>query len=204
MSTILLVTLKENDDIMRKTAMFCSQRHPHTTVQCLAWFDTARLDRWLSNRVPRAVAGWIAARCTLFFVMTEDGSHEPNAVGWSEGRPPMVDYSAKRLPEAEEEHRQARKSFCRRLRGSGRLVLSRSVGANGTAHAVGTLVAGDDPDKSVVDGAGKVHGMHGLYVADGSALPRSGRVNPALTIYAWGLRVGELLGASLDSDSVAR
>ena len=33
-----------------------------------------------------------------------------------------------------------------------------------------------------------------VYVADGSVLPRSARVNPALTIYAWGLRVATHLG----------
>ena len=39
--------------------------------------------------------------------------------------------------------------------------------------------------------------MEGLYVADGSVLPRTSRVNPALTIYAWGLRLGEeLVGMS--------
>jgi len=36
--------------------------------------------------------------------------------------------------------------------------------------------------------------MENLYVADGSILPRSSRVNPALTIYAWGLRLGKHLG----------
>jgi choline dehydrogenase-like flavoprotein len=35
--------------------------------------------------------------------------------------------------------------------------------------------------------------MDNLYVVDGSALPRSSRVNPALTIYAWALRVASLL-----------
>jgi choline dehydrogenase-like flavoprotein len=38
-----------------------------------------------------------------------------------------------------------------------------------------------------------VHGMKGLYVVDGSVLPRSSSVNPSLTIYAWGLRVADLL-----------
>ena len=35
--------------------------------------------------------------------------------------------------------------------------------------------------------------MENLYVGDGSVLPRSSRVNPALTIYAWGLRLGDHL-----------
>jgi choline dehydrogenase-like flavoprotein len=45
----------------------------------------------------------------------------------------------------------------------------------------------------VVDARGKVHNMDNLYVADGSVLPRASRVNPALTIYAWGLRLGDYL-----------
>jgi choline dehydrogenase-like flavoprotein len=47
----------------------------------------------------------------------------------------------------------------------------------------------------VIDPRGKVHGMEGLYVGDGSALPRASRVNPSLTIYAWGLRLGKHLAA---------
>jgi choline dehydrogenase-like flavoprotein len=47
----------------------------------------------------------------------------------------------------------------------------------------------------VVDPLGKVHGMEGLYVSDGSVLPRTSRVNPSLTIFAWGLRLGEKLAA---------
>src|SRR6266436_2128893 len=46
---------------------------------------------------------------------------------------------------------------------------------------------------SVVDASGEVHGMTGLYVVDGSVLPRSSRVNPSLTIYAWGLKVADAL-----------
>ena len=63
----------------------------------------------------------------------------------------------------------------------------------GTAHACGTLVTGASPETSVVDPEGRVWGLENLYVADGSVLPRSSRVNPALTIYAWGLRVASLL-----------
>jgi len=53
-----------------------------------------------------------------------------------------------------------------------------------------------DPARSVVDRNGRVHGLRGLYVADGSVLPRSSRVNPSLTIYAWGLRLADRMLAA--------
>lgn len=45
----------------------------------------------------------------------------------------------------------------------------------------------------MVDADGRVHGMSNVYVTDCSVLPRSSRVNQALTIYAWGLRVASRL-----------
>jgi choline dehydrogenase-like flavoprotein len=76
------------------------------------------------------------------------------------------------------------------------LPLAKRIGLAGTAHACGTLVTGNDPRDSVVDPSGQVHGLRGLYVVDGSVLPRSSRVNPSLTIYGWSLRVSELLAQS--------
>ena len=49
----------------------------------------------------------------------------------------------------------------------------------------------------MADAQGKVHGMANLYVADGSVLTRSSRVNPALTIYAWALRLGSHLAQQI-------
>ena len=74
------------------------------------------------------------------------------------------------------------------------LPVARAIPITGTAHACGTLVAGRDPTTSVVDAEGRVHGLDNCYVVDGSVLPRSSRVNPALTIYAWALRVASRLG----------
>ena len=71
--------------------------------------------------------------------------------------------------------------------------VERYAGLAGTAHAIGSLVTGNDPHTSVVDPTGKVHGMTNLYIGDGSVLPRTSRVNPSLTIYAWGLRLGDHL-----------
>jgi choline dehydrogenase-like flavoprotein len=69
------------------------------------------------------------------------------------------------------------------------IAFSKRIGLAGTAHACGTMAAGTDPTDSVVDAEGRVHGMQGLYVVDGSVLPRSSRVNPSLSIFGWSLRV---------------
>ena len=58
-------------------------------------------------------------------------------------------------------------------------------------------MTGTDPVQSAVDPDGRVHGLQALYVADGSILPRSSRVNPSLTIYAWALRLADKLAPQL-------
>jgi choline dehydrogenase-like flavoprotein len=182
-------------DILRKTAIFLNDRYPHTTVQCLGWLDGEILATQLPGAVPKFVTNAIGARAFGFFVTTEDGSHPSNRIisGGGEEGVPTADYSIERLPPAQAEHSAAVADFTRRLLRAGLAGVDRYLGLAGSAHALGSMVTGADPAASVVDAAGKVHGMEGLYVGDGSILPRSSRVNPALTIYAWGLRLGEHL-----------
>jgi len=71
--------------------------------------------------------------------------------------------------------------------------VDRYLGLAGSAHALGSMVTGDDPQASVVDRNGKVRGMAGLYVGDAASCRARAGVNPALTIYAWGLRRGDHL-----------
>jgi choline dehydrogenase-like flavoprotein len=61
------------------------------------------------------------------------------------------------------------------------------------AHACGTCRFGLHPNDSVLDGNNKAHGFSNLYVVDASFFPSSGGTNPALTIAANALRVGEHL-----------
>jgi choline dehydrogenase-like flavoprotein len=62
-------------------------------------------------------------------------------------------------------------------------------------HPLGTARADADPYRGVVDGELGVHGVHGLYVADGSVVPSSPGVNPQLTIMALATRLAfHLLG----------
>jgi choline dehydrogenase-like flavoprotein len=61
------------------------------------------------------------------------------------------------------------------------------------AHACGTCRFGTDPNSSVLDASNKAHGLANLYVVDASFFPSSGGTNPALTIAANALRVGDHL-----------
>jgi len=67
-------------------------------------------------------------------------------------------------------------------------------------HPLGTCRMGVEPRSSVVDPSHAVHGVSGLYVVDGSALPSPPGVNPQLTIMAVATRaamkIEERLSAS--------
>jgi choline dehydrogenase-like flavoprotein len=73
----------------------------------------------------------------------------------------------------------------------------------GVAHQNGTCVFGRDPQTSVLDVNCKAHDVDNLYVVDSSFFPSSGAVNPALTIMANALRVGDHLLRRLNGASAA-
>jgi choline dehydrogenase-like flavoprotein len=62
-----------------------------------------------------------------------------------------------------------------------------------STHVQGSCRMGDDPERSAVDRDGKVHGVEGLYVGDGSLIPRTLSVNPSLTIMALATRLADHL-----------
>jgi len=63
----------------------------------------------------------------------------------------------------------------------------------GVAHQNGTCRFGNDPKSSVLDTNCKAHDLDNLYVVDASCFPSSGAMNPALTIMANALRIGDHL-----------
>lgn len=73
------------------------------------------------------------------------------------------------------------------------IYLAQRIPIEGVAHQVGTCRFGEDPKTSVLDLHCKAHDHDNLYVVDGSFFPSSGAVNPALTIIANALRIGDLL-----------
>jgi choline dehydrogenase-like flavoprotein len=73
------------------------------------------------------------------------------------------------------------------------LFLGQRIPLAGVAHQNGTIRFGHDASTSALDVNCKTHDVGNLYVVDGSFFPSSGAVNPALTIMANALRVGEHL-----------
>jgi choline dehydrogenase-like flavoprotein len=71
------------------------------------------------------------------------------------------------------------------------LFLGQRIPLAGVAHQNGTIRFGRDPKTSALDPNCKAHDVDNLYVVDGSFFPSSGAVNPALTIMANALRVGD-------------
>jgi choline dehydrogenase-like flavoprotein len=198
LTAVLAVSPGMKTDLLRKTTLLLDDRTPHSSVQALG-FDAELIATLIPRYVPRRLARVIGERAYGFFLQTEDGSHPDNRVRGAgpDGDHPRLDYDAARIPAARAEHRTLIANFRRDLLRAGYVTFAQRVPLSGTAHACGTLVAGSDPRSSVVDAVGRVHGLEGLTVVDGSVLPRSSRVNPALTIYAWSLRAAEKLAQRL-------
>lgn len=73
------------------------------------------------------------------------------------------------------------------------LFVGQRIPLAGVAHQNGTIRFGADPKTSALDTNCKAHDLDNLYVVDASFFPSSAAVNPALTIMANALRVGDHL-----------
>ncbi len=76
---------------------------------------------------------------------------------------------------------------------SRKLFVGQRIPLAGVAHQNGTIRFGHDPKKSALNVDCRAHELDNLYVVDGSFFPSSAAVNPALTIMANALRVGDHL-----------
>jgi choline dehydrogenase-like flavoprotein len=171
----------------------------------------------LSAGAPAVAPGWtldLMARHSLDFWLTSEDLPDPeNRVTVDRDGGIVLSYR----PNNEEAHRRLtraleslmqRQSRCP-VHGDGchvglfsrNLFVGQRIPLAGVAHQCGTLRFGTDPRTSVLDVDCRAHDLDNLYVVDGSFFPSSGAVNPALTIMANALRVGdrllERMGASV-------
>jgi choline dehydrogenase-like flavoprotein len=152
----------------------------------------------LTKLAPRWSLAEVAAHGVDFWLTTEDLPRPDNRV--TVGGDGAIHLA----------YHQSNETECRQLYGelkkllnhagmAGDHVLSKNFYASmdvpiaGVAHQAGTCRFGTDPAASVLDVNCKAHELDNLYVADASILPSIGAVNPALTVMANAIRVGEHL-----------
>jgi choline dehydrogenase-like flavoprotein len=168
----------------------------------------------LDGQTLKAGAPAVAPRWTLdlmarhsldFWLTSEDLPAPENRVTLDEKRGIVLSYK----PNNEEAHRRLiaklkqlmqQQSACK-IHGhecheglfARNLFVGQRISLAGVAHQVGTVRFGTDPLTSALDVNCKAHDVDNLYVVDGSFFVSSGAVNPALTIMANALRVGDHL-----------
>lgn len=140
--------------------------------------------------VPRRVLREVAERSLDWWVMSEDLPVPENRVMLAPDGAIRVHWRPTNLSAHIRLVRRAR----RIMRDAGYpIVLTRRMGIETNSHQCGTLRFGTDPAASVLDPYCRAHDLENLYVVDGSFFPSSSASNPALTIAAQALRVGDHL-----------
>lgn len=147
---------------------------------------------------------WIAKHAIDFWLTTEDLPHPDNRVTINRQGEITLDYQLtngeahKRLVNKLKEilhkiHCTDKICYCDNHIFPTKLFLNRLIPLAGVAHQCGTVRFGDDPESLALDVNCKAHDLDNLYVVDSSFFVSSSAVNPALTIMANALRVGDHL-----------
>src|SRR5947199_156236 len=148
---------------------------------------------------PRIAPGWtlekMAEHTLSFWLTSEDLPHPDNRVTVERDGRITLSYT----PNNEEGHRRLiakLKGMLKEIRCHDHLIplnayIPARIPLAGVAHQNGTVRFGRDPKASALDVHCKAHEVDNLYVVDGSFFPSSCAVNPALTIMANALRVGD-------------
>jgi choline dehydrogenase-like flavoprotein len=169
-------------------------------ISMVGKFDGQMFKAGAPPLVPTFLLSEMGKRSVDFWLTSEDLPDPENRVTVNANGHLSLRYVENNL----EAHRRLVATLKRLLRGwDGGLYLTKGakIPLAGVAHQCGTLRFGTDPATSVLDVDCRAHDVDNLYVVDASFFPSSGAVNPALTIIANALRVGDRL---LDRMGVAR
>jgi choline dehydrogenase-like flavoprotein len=166
----------------------------------------------LAAGAPRIVPGFtldLMARHSLDFWMTsEDLPDAGNRVTVTRDGQIQLSYK----PNNEEGHKRLQATLKRLLKHANcteevihlNAYIGKRIPLAGVAHQNGTMRFGHDPKTSVLDIHCKAHDLDNLYVVDAGFFPSCGAMNPALTIMANALRVGDHLLERLHARAAER
>lgn len=197
-AVLALHPFRKNNSVYQKTLLFNDfyfsggpENMPLGNVQLLGKISGSILAA--QSGLPNFVADYAANRSVDWYVMSEDLPDRDSRVTVEKGQ---IRLDWKRSNWAC--HLALVKRAKRVFRKSGfPLVLSRAFDRRTPSHQCGTLRFGADPRDNVLDLYCRAHDHSNLYVVDASFLPTSAAVNPALTIAAQALRVGDRINQTL-------
>jgi choline dehydrogenase-like flavoprotein len=175
--------------------------HPMGHVSMLGNADANILRLGAPSIAPNMTLEIMAEHTLPFWMTTEDLPDSNNRVTLAENGGIRLSYA----PNNEEAHKQLQARMKGILKEIGchdhwvplNAYIPGRIPLAGVAHQNGTCRFGTDPETSVLNANCKAHELDNLYVVDGGFFPSSGAVNPALTIMANALRVGDHLLARL-------
>jgi choline dehydrogenase-like flavoprotein len=191
--TVFQKTLALNDFYFRSD----DWEYPLGHISFVGKLDAITLSAGAPPFVPGMTLDIMAKHSLDFWLTSEDLPDPNNRVSLDRKGNIMLSYK----PNNEEGHKRLiakLKSLLRHINCEERLLprqlfVGQRIPLAGVAHQNGTVRFGRDPKTSALDVNCKAHELDNLYVVDASFFPSSAAVNPALTIMANALRVGNHL-----------
>ena len=221
-SVLMAISKCPNPTVFQKTLAvndfyFGDEEFPYPMghISFVGKLDAATLSAGAPKIAPKWTLDLMATHSLDFWLTSEDLPDPGNRVTLDRDGNIVLAYT----PNNEEGHRRLTEkleSLMRRQTACGvhghecheglfarSLFVGQRIPLAGVAHQNGTIRFGHDPKTSALDVNCKAHDVENLYVVDASFFPSSGAVNPALTVMANALRVGdhllERLGVSADA-----
>jgi choline dehydrogenase-like flavoprotein len=203
-SVLLAISLTPNPTVFQKTLAvndfyFGDDEfaYPMGHISFVGKLDAVALSAGAPPFVPGMTLDVMARHSLDFWLTSEDLPDPANRVTLDRDGGIVLSYT----PNNEEGHKRLIKKLERLLQHLDmrphlvprNLFVGNRIPLAGVAHQNGTIRFGRDPRTSALDIHCKAHEVDNLYVVDGSFFPSSGAVNPALTIMANALRVGDHL-----------
>lgn len=149
-------------------------------------------------KVPSHVAALLFGGAGIFAAMSEDDPDPGNRITLDPSEPDGATFTYTITDDLRRRAERLYREFSRYVRPWRAMRISPELSMN-YGHPCGTCRFGDDASVSVLDRDCKAHGLQNLYVVDASFMPRSGAVNPSLTIAANALRVAPHIAERLSA-----
>jgi choline dehydrogenase-like flavoprotein len=145
---------------------------------------------------PSHIGAWMFGGAGIFAAMTEDDPNPDNRVTLDPDEPDGASFTYTITDDLRRRADELRLAFARSVRPWRMLRITPELEMN-YGHPCGTCRFGSERGSSVLDRNCRTHDLGNLYVVDASFMPRSGAINPSLTIAANALRVAPQIAAQL-------